>query len=358
MSASLPSLGREVRILVAEPSRTLSALIRAALAELGAEIEMAPDGAHALALARVRLPDLLVCDQGLPGLDGYALAHALKQLPGGKKVAILLLVPDHANPDPERLAYVGIQDVLSKPFERAVLLERVRGMLSLPDRPRLGHEAPRTSVPMVGAPSTSRTTRPPEAFAPVARASSSPDDARFAPEPRPRDPQAVSSAEVEALINEVVEARLEARLDARLGALVTQRLPALLDGALTRLLPQAVLEATQRAVAERVPAAVEGAARNALAEVATPARIDRIVAEIARAVAEKSIADALAPLVAGAVEAVKARVEGELLGRLDLFARTELPARLTSHAEQIVWKVVPTIAEDLVKEEIKRLSSE
>jgi len=107
-----------------------------------------------------------------------------------------------------------------------------------------------------------------------------------------------------------------------------------------------------------MPAAVEGAARNALAEVATPARIDRIVAEIARAVAEKSVADALAPLVAGAVEAVKARVEGELLGRLDLFARTELPARLTSHAEQIVWKVVPTIAEDLVKEEIKRLSSE
>jgi len=77
-----------------------------------------------------------------------------------------------------------------------------------------------------------------------------------------------------------------------------------------------------------------------------------------RAVAEKSVADALAPLVQGAVEAVKARVEGELLGRLDLFARTELPARLTSHAEQIVWKVVPTIAEDLVKEEIKRLSSE
>lgn len=339
MSAALPNASREVRILVAEPSRTLSALIRAALAELGAEIEMAADGAHALALARARLPDLLVCDQGLPGLDGYALAHALKQLPGGKKVATLLLVPDHANPDPERLAYVGIQDVLSKPFERAVLLERVRGMLALPDRARPIQEPARTSAPMVGAASTSRNlTRPSDSFVPSGRA--------------------VSSAEIEALVNEVIEARLEARLDARLGALVTQRLPALLDGALARLLPGAVLEATQRAVAERVPAAVEGAARNALAEFATPTRIDRIVADIARQVAERSVAEALAPLVAGAVESVKARVEGELLGRLDQFAKNELPARLTSHAEQIVWKVVPTIAEDLVKEEIKRLTSE
>ena|GEM_PF-1366423 len=365
MSTSLPTQAREVRILVAEPSRTLSALIRAALAELGAEIEMAPDGAHALALARVRLPDLLVCDQGLPGLDGYALAHALKQLPGGKKVVTLLLVPDHLNPDPERLAYVGIHDVLAKPFERAVLLERVRGMLALPERARATafDGGARQSVPMVGAPSNSypkaaslrtdvtrseveaRTpTRPPEAFTPLART--------------PATPAAVSAAEIAALVNEAVDARLDARVDARLSALVTQRLPALLDGALARLLPQAVLEATQRAVAERVPAAVEGAARSALAEVATPARVERVVAEIARAVAESAIASALAPLVAGAVESVKARVEGELLGRLDLFARTELPARLTSHAEQIVWKVVPTIAEDLVKEEIKRLSHE
>lgn len=376
MSASLPSPAREVRILVAEPSRTLSALIRAALAELGAEIEMAPDGAHALALARVRLPDLLVCDQGLPGLDGYALSHALKQLPGGKKVLTLLLVPDHLNPDPERLAYVGIHDVLAKPFERAVLLERVRGMLALPERARAA--APdaglRANAPMVGAPSNSypkatpglrvearteveRTpTRPPESFAPVARAPVAPV-AHVAPAA-----PTVSAAEIAALVNEAVDARLdarlEARLDARLSALVTQRLPALLDGALARLLPQAVLEATQRAVAERVPGAVEGAARNALVEIATPARVDKIVGEVARAVAEQAIAAALAPLVAGAVESVKARVEGELLGRLDLFARTELPARLTSHAEQIVWKVVPTIAEDLVKEEIKRLSSE
>ncbi len=167
-----------------------------------------------------------------------------------------------------------------------------------------------------------------------------------------------SRLEAPSQIAAIVDTRLAAIIDARLSTLVTQRLPSLLDGALARLLPQAVMEATQRAVAERVPQAVDGAARLALAEIATPTRIDRIVGDIARGVVEHTIAEALAPLVASSVESVKARVEGELLGRLDTFARTELPARLTAHAEQIVWKVVPTIAEDLVKEEIKRLTQE
>ena len=322
---TLAGPGREVRILVAEPSRTLAALIRAALADLGAEIEVAPDGAAALALARARAPDVLVADQGLPGLDGYALAHAMKQLAGPKKVATLLLVPDHTSPDAERLAYVGISDVLTKPFERAVLLERVRGLLAGSGVRQLpAPERPRAAPP--AEPTTARASRP----------------------------QTFEAPDLESAIGEA----LDARLDARLGALVSQRLPALLDAALTRMLPTAVVEATQRAVAERVPAAVEGAARMALAEVATPTRIDRLVGDIARQATEKAVAEALAPLVAGAVEAIKARVEGELLGRLDNFARTELPARLTAHAEQIVWRVVPTIAEDLVKEEIKRLTSE
>lgn len=342
-----PVPGREARILVAEPSRTLAALIRAALGELGAEIEVAPDGAAALAAARARAPDVLVCDQGLPGLDGYALAHAMKQLVGPKKLATLLLVPDHATPDAERLAYVGITDVLTKPFERAVLLERVRGLLAGIGASARGLPgAERARAPLLGEPATARTPRP-HGF------DAAPGPSR---EPPAEGRASVASARetLEPLVSEVVDARLEARL----GQLVSQRLPALLDAALARLLPTAVLEATQRAVAERVPAAVEGAARMALAEVATPTRIDRLVGDIARQATEKAVADALAPLLGGAVEAVKARVEGELLGRLDNFARTELPARLSAHAEQIVWRVVPTIAEDLVKEEIKRLTAE
>lgn len=347
-TAARASAPNAPRILVAEPSRTLSALIRATLAELGGEIEVAPDGVQALQSARARVPDVLVCDQGLPGLDGYALAHAVKQLAGGKKVATLLLVPDHAQPDPERLEYVGIHDVLAKPFERAVLLERVRGLIGPVSPPRID-------------PPTAQRARPdvPPARAevsPTARHEVSPATARpevSAPQPYAHAVAGPSDAELEAAIARV--------LDQRLSQLVSQRLPPLLDAALARMLPQVVLEATQRVVAERVPGAVDNAVRATLSEVATPARIDRTVAEAAKPAIDRAIAGlhaTLQPELGNAVESVKARVEGELLGRLDQFARNELPTRLTAHAEQIVWKVVPTIAEDLVKEELKRLTAE
>ncbi len=361
MSAALQSAARELRILVAEPSRTLASLIRAALAELGAEIELAPDGAQALQLARQRTPDLLIADQGLPGLDGYALAHALKQLAGSRQVTTLLLVPEYATPDPERLAYVGIQDVLAKPFERAVLLERARSLLGLPDRAPLGYRAGHELAPApgplaggVGAPASAQYRRPEEP--------PSPERARATPDPA--SPFAGRASEATAL------AEIEERLGARLGTLVNERLPALIDGALARLLPTTVLAVTERVVAERVPAAVDGAAQRALAEVATPTRIDKVVSEVASLSVERAVEQGLEPLVAAAVDAavgrsvaeaakeIRARVEGELLARLDRFVKDELTVRLNAHAEQIVWKVVPAIAEDLVKEEIKRLTAE
>lgn len=264
--------------------------------------------------------------------------------------------------------------MLAKPFERAVLLERVRGLL--PARPvtreaRDGREASPVGLRTVAEtremarvlvePVTTLRMEPPTGqryeARPEVRYEARPE-VRHEPRPEPRHEPVIhhvgpSDAELEAAIARV--------LDQRLSQLVSQRLPALLDGALTRLLPQAVLETTQRVVAERVPGAVDNAVRATLSEVATPARIERAVAETAKAAVERAIAGLSAtvqPELAGAVDSVKARVEGELLGRLDQFARNELPARLVAHAEQIVWKVVPTIAEDLVKEELKRLTAE
>jgi cell pole-organizing protein PopZ len=94
--------------------------------------------------------------------------------------------------------------------------------------------------------------------------------------------------------------------------------------------------------------------RAALSELATPTRIDNIVAEEVRGV----LAATVSTEVARASDEIRVRVETELLSRLDHFARTELRDRLTAHAEQIVWKVVPTLAEDLVKDEIKRLTAD
>lgn len=379
MNVLPPGQGRAAarlpRVLVAEPSRTLSALIRASLGELSTELELVADGAAALASARAKLPDLLICDAGLPGLDGYALAHSMKQLAGQKRLPVLLLVPDFATPDPERLSYVGITDVLMKPFERAVLLERVRGLLSVPDRrpaalPHFAEEASRDEGQLRGERAYAERgyveRGQVERAAPTVDRAPSRVTERVEVEPRAdkvdelvqralaRSLDAGVERALEKALDRPGEGPLERMIEARLGSLVSQRLPVLLDGALARLLPTVIHEAAQRALGDRVPIAVEGAVRAALAELATPTRIDNIVAEEVRGV----LAATVSSEVAHASDEIRTRVETELLARLDHFARTELRDRLTAHAEQIVWKVVPTLAEDLVKDEIKRLTAD
>ncbi|MFO0745561.1 MAG: response regulator [Myxococcota bacterium] len=310
------------RVLIAEPSKTLAALVKLSLADLGAELEVVHDGASALASAKNRLPDALVADQALSGLDGYALAHGVKQLGAERRktVPILLLVSDHAPPDAERLAYVGITDVLPKPFERAVLLERVRALLDL-------------------APAASPSLPP---TAPSPRPSAMPLASGLPPTQTP------SQAAHELDLRPLVESQVEAMLAPVLAA----KLPALLDAALQRMLPPLVATAAERALVEggRVPSLVEAIVRRSLGEIATPTSIQRIVSDDAKL--------ALGDAVGRAVQHIEGRLESELLERLDRFARDVLPARLQAHAEQVIWKIVPTLAEDIIKDEIKRLTQE
>ncbi len=309
------------RILIAEPSKTLAALVKLSLADLGAELDVAHDGAAALAIARNRLPDALVADQALPGLDGYALAHGVRQLAGERRIPTLLLVSEHMPADQERLAWVGIHDVLQKPFERAVLLERVRTMLESSLPPALRAPYPGSSSAASTGPATAPQADPRTS---AGRATTERDL------PRPVD----------------LGPQIESEVRAQLTPILAQKLPGILDAALQRLLPAHLQAIAEQAIAERVPGLVEAAVRRALAEQLTPTTIARMVADEARG----ALGDAAAR--------VEGRLEQELVARLDVFARDVLPGRLQAHAEQVVWKVVPTIAEDLVKDEIKRLTAE
>jgi len=287
------------RVLIAEPSRTLASLMRLTLGELpealGVTLEVAADGREALGLARERPPTVLVADATLPGLDGYALAAALRRLPGGAAVKILLTVSDHAPPDPERLAYLAIDDVLPKPFERANLLERVRALLEAAgagDAPAggsaIGFATPRVEGPL---------TRP----------------------PAPR-PGLTSSADLASMVDAEVARRLPEAVDKALDG----RLEAALRWAAEELLPRLVDEAVQRAMEDLRP------------------RLERVAAEVVEA-SLPELSDRAAEGLQGAAR--------------DLVAE-RIPQELPAMAEKIVWKVVPEIAEDLIREELRRLTQD
>ena len=66
------------RILVVEDQPALSYVTVALLRKLGHEVRSAADGAEALTAVREYRPDVVLFDIGLPGMDGYEVAHCLR----------------------------------------------------------------------------------------------------------------------------------------------------------------------------------------------------------------------------------------------------------------------------------------
>ncbi|HET7754447.1 MAG TPA: ATP-binding protein [Anaeromyxobacteraceae bacterium] len=107
--------GRHRRALVVEDNLDAAETLRMVLEMEGLEVEVAHDGREGLAKARAFHPDLVLCDLGLPVLDGYEVARALRADPELSS-STLVAVTGYALPDDQRRAMdAGFDRHLAKP---------------------------------------------------------------------------------------------------------------------------------------------------------------------------------------------------------------------------------------------------
>jgi two-component system, OmpR family, alkaline phosphatase synthesis response regulator PhoP len=125
------------RILVVEDEQHIADGLRFNLEAEGHEVALASDGEQALAsiLDDRRAYDVIVLDVMLPGRDGFAVASTLRA--AGQFVPILMLTARGRPEDVLRGFEAGADDYLPKPFELAILIARINGLL----RRRLWNEA-------------------------------------------------------------------------------------------------------------------------------------------------------------------------------------------------------------------------
>jgi CheY-like chemotaxis protein len=110
------------RILLVEDNADASATLADILAMEGHDVTCAPDGHAGLALALDRPWDVIVCDVGLPGLDGLALMRTLRaHQPAARPYAVALT--GYGQPDDEaRGLAAGFDRYLVKPVGAGALL--------------------------------------------------------------------------------------------------------------------------------------------------------------------------------------------------------------------------------------------
>jgi two-component system copper resistance phosphate regulon response regulator CusR len=116
-----------MRLLLVEDEIDIQSFLRRSLEEAGYEVEAAPDGRTAEALATENQFDILIVDLGLPDQDGITLILRLRQL--GVRAPVLILSARRSVDDRVRGLEQGGDDYLTKPFALAELLARLRNLL-------------------------------------------------------------------------------------------------------------------------------------------------------------------------------------------------------------------------------------
>jgi class 3 adenylate cyclase len=121
------------RILAVDDVPTNLEILKVRLEAHGYEVVTAADGEEALVRARELEPDLVLLDIMMPKLDGISVLKQLKQDSTDRFVPVILVTAKADTRDIVNGLEAGGDDYLTKPFEQAALLARVRSLLRTKD---------------------------------------------------------------------------------------------------------------------------------------------------------------------------------------------------------------------------------
>jgi two-component system phosphate regulon response regulator PhoB len=116
------------RILIIEDERGLADVLTYNLQREGYETLVAHDGQEGLRKAQMQMPDLILLDIMLPGIDGLEVCRTLRAGKPTSKIPILMLTAKSEETDQIVGFTVGADDYVTKPFSVKVLLQRIRAL--------------------------------------------------------------------------------------------------------------------------------------------------------------------------------------------------------------------------------------
>lgn len=135
----------KLRILIAEDEPHLREVLALQLGSAGYEVLEAADGAAALARVTETLPDLVLLDVMMPGLDGYEVCRRLRMSMLTRQIPIIMLTAKSETADKIAGLEGGANDYVTKPWQTRELLLRIRNVLEWSQQQRAA--SPLTGLP-------------------------------------------------------------------------------------------------------------------------------------------------------------------------------------------------------------------
>ena len=120
---------RQPLVLIVDDDMSLRLLACEALEQAGFAVEETDNGRTALVTFQRLRPDLVILDVMMPEMDGYQVCAALRELPGGRHISVLMMTGLKDIDSINRAYEVGATDFVTKPINYILLGHRLRYML-------------------------------------------------------------------------------------------------------------------------------------------------------------------------------------------------------------------------------------
>ena len=117
------------RILIIEDQEDNRRIMRDLLSASGYELIEATDGEQGLELAEKEVPDLILMDIQLPGLDGYEVTRRIKSKFDLGHIPIIAVTSYALSGDDQKAYAAGCDGYVTKPFSPRQLLAKIREFL-------------------------------------------------------------------------------------------------------------------------------------------------------------------------------------------------------------------------------------
>jgi CheY-like chemotaxis protein len=117
------------QILLVEDNEMNRDMLSRRLERKGHQVFMAVDGQQAIDLATAKMPELILMDMSLPGIDGWEATRRLKSADATKKIPIIALTAHAMQEDERKAREAGCDDYDTKPVELERLLGKIQKLL-------------------------------------------------------------------------------------------------------------------------------------------------------------------------------------------------------------------------------------
>jgi CheY-like chemotaxis protein len=128
-ASSVRAGSRPARILIVDDNEDAANALAMLLQLEGHEVRTAPHGDAALAMLEAYVPELALLDIGLPGMDGYQLARALRAHPRSRHTRLVALTGYGLENDRRQAMEAGFDQHLIKPVDLELLLRTLHQLL-------------------------------------------------------------------------------------------------------------------------------------------------------------------------------------------------------------------------------------